>query len=311
MKHALIFGFGTTIVDTVSRIFTPMGGSAVLEVSADQLRNGNAPYNDELQYLALLQELVDKADEAAIRDDRTGVGTYSVFGRQIRFDLSGGKIPVLTTKRVFWKGVTAELEWMIDGDTNARTLQDKGVHIWDEWAGEDGELGPVYGKQWRAFRGKEGHIDQLADVVKAIKENPNSRRHIVTAWDPALLPDMALPPCHMLFQFYVEDGKLSCQLYQRSADIFLGVPFNIASYALLTHLVAHECGLEAGEFVHTFGDLHLYSNHVEAARLQLTRSPRAAPLIAIGDDTDLLAAKLDVELVDYNPHDAIKAEVAV
>lgn len=266
------------------------------------------PDYPEYQYLDLLRDCLMNG---TYREGRNG-GTYGLFGRQIRFDLNEG-FPLLTTKRIFTKGVVAELLWFIDGDTNARTLQEQGVHIWDEWADESGELGPIYGRQWRRWEGHFGHIDQLSNVIEGLQEDPYGRRHIVSAWNPADLPYMALPPCHCLFQFFVADGKLSCQLYQRSADIFLGVPFNIASYALLTHLVAREVDLEVGEFVHTFGDVHLYANHVEQAREQLSRKPRPFPKLVIdkeaGDIFHLVPANVRFE--DYNPHPAIKAEVSV
>jgi len=234
-----------------------------------------------------------------------------VFGRQIRFDLAAG-FPMLTTKNVWWKGVVAELLWILSGSTNIKPLVDQDVHIWDEWADENGELGPVYGAQWRnAYPG----IDQIAQLIENLRKKPNDRGHVVTAWSPLDLPNMALRPCHCLFQFYVDDGKLSCQLYQRSADIFLGVPFNIASYALLTHLIAREVGLEVGEFVHTFGDLHLYANHVEQAKEQLSRCPRPFPLLNLPirkNHVDIFEiGALAIELVDYNPHPTIKAKVSV
>lgn len=324
MKHDLIISNGGAVIDPNSGIFQPLAGSAILRVEPNQLRNGNAPFNPELQYLGLLQELIDKADEDLTpREDRTGTGTYSVFGRQIRFDLEQG-FPLLTTKKVAWKAVVAELAWILSGSTNIKDLDAK---IWDEWADERGELGPVYGKQWRAWDGKpeqvtiEGFqatnlvttpIDQIAQLIQNLKDRPNDRGHVISAWNVSDLPDMALRPCHCLFQFYVDGGKLSCQLYQRSADIFLGVPFNIASYALLTHLIAGAVGLKVGEFIHTFGDLHLYSNHVEQARLQVSRDPRVAPLVLVEDGTDPLNFKPDqVELIDYNPHPAIKGDVSV
>src|ERR1700723_896818 len=228
----------------------------------------------ERQYLALRADIMTTGVR---RGDRTGTGTLGVFGRQMRFDLSKG-FPLLTTKRVHFRSVLVELLWFLRGETNVRWLQARGVSIWDEWAGADGELGPVYGKQWRSWTAPDGRvIDQIAAVQRSIRENPESRRHVVSAWNPAELDDMALPPCHCLFQFFVADGKLSCQLYQRSADVFLGVPFNIASYALLTMMVAQATGLQPGEFVHTFGDVHLYSNHVEQAKLQLSREKRPLP----------------------------------
>lgn len=298
-------------------------------------------------YLDLLHHLLDHGTP---KEDRTGTGTRSVFGYQLRFDLQEG-FPLVTTKRVHWKSVVHELLWFIKGDTNIRYLVQNGVRIWNEWpfqhylqannraeelpkyspqwrsamrafveqisadekfAAQWGELGPVYGKQWRDFNG----VDQLAGVIENIKRNPISRRHIVTAWNPEDIPEMAkagLPPCHALFQFYVAEGRLSCQLYQRSADTFLGVPFNIASYALLTHLIARECQLEVGDFVHSFGDVHLYSNHLDQAREQLTRSPRPLPRLRIADEAPGLfdLRYEDIELLDYDPWPAIKAPVAV
>ncbi len=247
------------------------------------------------------------------KGDRTGTGTRSVFGYQMRFDLSEG-FPVLTTKKLHLRSIIHELLWFLQGDTNIRYLKENGVSIWDDWADEEGNLGPVYGYQWRSWPAPDGrHIDQIATVVEQIKNNPNSRRMIVSAWNPALVDDMALPPCHAMFQFYVADSKLSCQLYQRSADIFLGVPFNIASYALLTMMVAQVCGLQAGEFIHTLGDAHLYSNHFEQARLQLERTPKTLPTMNINPEVkDLFGFKFeDFELVGYDPDPHIKAAVAV
>ena len=247
------------------------------------------------------------------KGDRTGTGTRSVFGYQMRFDLSEG-FPVLTTKKLHLRSIIHELLWFLQGDTNIRYLKENGVSIWDDWADEEGNLGPVYGYQWRSWPAPDGrHIDQIATVVEQIKNNPNSRRMIVSAWNPALVDDMALPPCHAMFQFYVADGTLSCQLYQRSADIFLGVPFNIASYALLTMMVAQVCGLQAGEFIHTLGDAHLYSNHFEQARLQLERAPKDLPTMHINPEVkDLFGFKFeDFELVGYDPDPHIKAAVAV
>ncbi|MDO5640178.1 MAG: thymidylate synthase [Neisseria sp.] len=247
------------------------------------------------------------------KSDRTGTGTRSVFGYQMRFDLSEG-FPLLTTKKLHLRSIIHELLWFLKGDTNIQYLKDNNVSIWDEWADENGDLGPVYGYQWRSWPAPDGrHIDQIANVVEQIKKNPDSRRLMVSAWNPALVDEMALPPCHALFQFYVADGKLSCQLYQRSADIFLGVPFNIASYALLTMMVAQVCGLQAGEFIHTFGDAHLYSNHFEQAELQLSREPRALPVMNINPEVkDLFDFKFeDFELSGYDPHPHIKAVVAV
>ena len=262
------------------------------------------------QYLDLLQHVLDNGTD---KSDRTGTGTRSVFGYQMRFNLADG-FPVLTTKKLHLKSIIHELLWFLAGDTNIRYLKENGVRIWDEWADENGDLGRVYGAQWRSWRGANGKtVDQIANVVRQIRQTPDSRRLIVSAWNPAEVDDMALPPCHALFQFYVANGKLSCQLYQRSADIFLGVPFNIASYALLTMMVAQVCGLQAGEFVHTLGDAHLYQNHLEQARLQLTREPRALPKMHINPDVrDIFAFKFDdFELQDYDPHPHIKAQVSV
>ena len=262
------------------------------------------------QYLDLLQHVLDNGTD---KSDRTGTGTTSVFGYQMRFNLADG-FPVLTTKKLHLKSIIHELLWFLAGDTNIRYLKENGVRIWDEGADENGDLGRVYGAQWRSWRGANGEtVDQIANVVRQIRQTPDSRRLIVSAWNPAEVDDMALPPCHALFQFYVANGKLSCQLYQRSADIFLGVPFNIASYALLTMMVAQVCGLQAGEFVHTLGDAHLYQNHLEQARLQLTREPRALPKMHINPDVrDIFAFKFDdFTLSDYDPHPHIKAEVSV
>ena len=263
----------------------------------------------ERQYLALLADILANGVQ---RGDRTGTGTLGVFGRQIRFDLAKG-FPVLTTKKLHLRSIFIELLWFLKGDTNIAYLKDNGVRIWDEWADENGDLGPVYGKQWRSWATPNGQsIDQIANLVENLKTNPNSRRHIVTAWNPADVDDMALPPCHCLFQFFVADGKLSCQLYQRSADVFLGVPFNIASYALLTLMVAKVVGLEPGEFVHTFGDAHLYLNHLDQAREQLTREPYPFPTLKIADKRDLFAfAYEDFTLEGYQAHPHIKAEVSV
>ena len=262
------------------------------------------------QYLDLLQHVLDNGTD---KSDRTGTGTRSVFGYQMRFDLAQG-FPALTTKKLHLKSIIHELLWFLAGDTNIRYLKENGVRIWDEWADENGDLGRVYGAQWRSWRGANGEtVDQIANVVRQIRQTPDSRRLIESAWNPAEVDDMALPPCHALFQFYVANGKLSCQLYQRSADIFLGVPFNIASYALLTMMMAQVCGLQAGEFVHTLGDAHLYQNHLEQARLQLTREPRALPKMHINPDVrDIFAFKFDdFTLSDYDPHPHIKAEVSV
>ncbi|MEI9963926.1 MAG: thymidylate synthase [Caulobacteraceae bacterium] len=268
-----------------------------------------APPHPERQYLDLLSDLLA---HGVRREDRTGVGTLGLFGRQMRFDLAQG-FPLLTTKRVHLKSVILELLWFLRGDTNVRWLQERGVTIWDEWADADGELGPVYGKQWRSWAAPDGRvIDQMTQVVEAIRTNPSSRRHVVTAWNPAEVEDMALPPCHCLFQFHVAEGRLSCQLYQRSADVFLGVPFNIASYALLTMMVAKATGLQPGDFVHTLGDAHLYLNHVEQAKAQLAREPRPLPTMRIAPKTDLFAFSYeDFALDGYDPHPAIKAPIAV
>ena len=262
------------------------------------------------QYHDLMRHVLEHGND---KGDRTGTGTRSVFGYQMRFDLSEG-FPVLTTKKLHLRSIIHELLWFLQGDTNIRYLKENGVSIWDEWADEAGNLGPVYGYQWRSWPAPDGrHIDQIATVVEQIKTNPNSRRMIVSAWNPALVDDMALPPCHAMFQFYVANGKLSCQLYQRSADIFLGVPFNIASYALLTMMVAQVCGLQAGEFIHTLGDAHLYSNHFEQARLQLERAPKALPTMNINPEVkDLFGFEFeDFELVGYDPDPHIKAAVAI
>ena len=261
-------------------------------------------------YLKLLSDILD---HGADKSDRTGTGTRSLFGYQMRFDLSAG-FPLLTTKKLHLKSIVYELLWFIRGETNVRWLQEHGVKIWDEWADENGDLGPVYGSQWRSWPAPDGRkIDQLANVIDSIRTKPDSRRHIVSAWNPAEVDEMALPPCHCLFQFYVANGKLSCQLYQRSADTFLGVPFNIGSYALLTHMVAQVTGLEVGDFVHTFGDVHLYSNHFEQAGTQLTRDTRALPQMRINSAvTSIFDFKFeDFELVGYEPHPHIKAPVAV
>ena len=262
------------------------------------------------QYHDLMRHVLEHGND---KGDRTGTGTRSVFGYQMRFDLSEG-FPVLTTKKLHLRSIIHELLWFVQGDTNIRYLKENGVSIWDDWADEEGNLGPVYGYQWRSWPAPDGrHIDQITTVVEQIKNNPNSRRMIVSAWNPALVDDMALPPCHAMFQFYVADSKLSCQLYQRSADIFLGVPFNIASYALLTMMVAQVCGLQAGEFIHTLGDAHLYSNHFEQARLQLERTPKTLPTMNINPEVkDLFGFKFeDFELVGYDPDPHIKAAVAV
>ena len=247
------------------------------------------------------------------KGDRTGTGTQSVFGYQIRFDLQDG-FPALTTKKLHLRSIIYELLWFINGDTNIRYLQDNKVRIWDEWADDDGNLGPVYGYQWRSWPdGSGGTIDQIVNLIDQIKNNPNSRRLIVSAWNVADVDQMALPPCHCLFQFYVANGKLSCQLYQRSADIFLGVPFNIASYSLFTMMIAQVCGLEAGEFIHTFGDAHLYSNHLEQSELQLAREPKRLPTMRINPEVTSIFdfTYEDFELLDYDPHPHIKGAVAV
>ncbi|MBI3525733.1 MAG: thymidylate synthase [Betaproteobacteria bacterium] len=262
------------------------------------------------QYLDLMRHVLEHGHE---KNDRTGTGTRSVFGWQMRFDLADG-FPLLTTKKLHTKSIIHELLWFLQGDTNIRYLKDHGVSIWDAWADADGDLGPVYGKQWRRWETPDGReIDQLALLIDGLRNNPDSRRHIVTAWNPADVPKMKLPPCHALFQFYVAGGKLSCQLYQRSADIFLGVPFNIASYALLTLMVAQVCGYRPGEFVHTLGDAHLYTNHLEQARLQLSRTPGPLPSLQINPEVkDLLAFRYeDFTLMGYQPQPHISAPVAV
>ena len=262
------------------------------------------------QYLDLLDHVLRTG---AKKSDRTGTGTLSVFGHQMRFDLAAG-FPLLTTKKLHTKSIIVELLWFLKGDTNIAYLKENGVSIWDEWADEKGDLGPVYGYQWRSWPAPNGRkIDQIANLIAAIKKNPDSRRHIVTAWNPGEVDQMALPPCHCLFQFYVADGKLSCQLYQRSADIFLGVPFNIASYALLTLMVAQVTGLKPGEFIHTLGDAHIYSNHLEQAHIQLSRAPRPLPVMELNPAvTDIFGFSYgDFALKDYNPHPHIAAKVAV
>ena len=284
--------------------------NAQVAITELQARIAAAPADHpERQYLNLLRDILDNGVR---RDDRTGTGTLGVFGRQMRFDLSKG-FPVLTTKKLHLRSIIVELLWFLRGETNIAYLKDNGVRIWDEWADAEGELGPVYGKQWRSWTAPDGRvIDQIEKLVHGLKTNPNSRRHIVTAWNPADVDDMALPPCHCLFQFFVADGKLSCQLYQRSADVFLGVPFNIASYALLTMMLAQAVGLEPGDFVHTFGDAHLYLNHLEQAELQLTREPLPLPVMQIAPQTDLFAFDLsDFTLEGYEAWPHIKAAVAV
>jgi thymidylate synthase len=261
-------------------------------------------------YLDLLQDILDRG---VVKDDRTGTGTLSVFGRQMRVDLRDG-FPLLTTKKLHLRSIIHELLWFLAGDTNLRYLNDNRVAIWDEWADADGNLGPIYGYQWRSWPTPDGgHVDQISRVIDDIRDNPDSRRHIVSAWNVAALEEMALPPCHALFQFWVADGGLSCQLYQRSADVFLGVPFNIASYALLTMMVAQVCDLEPREFVHTFGDVHLYSNHIEQAKLQLGREPRQRPTMALNPDVGSIFdfRFADFELSGYDPHPHIKAPIAV
>ncbi len=263
----------------------------------------------ERPYLDLLEDVIANGER---REDRTGVGVLGVFGRQMRFDLSRG-FPLLTTKKIHFRSVVTELVWFLQGHTNVRWLQERGCTIWDEWADEAGELGPVYGRQWRSWAAPDGRvIDQVAGVVTSLRENPMSRRHVVSAWNPADVDEMALPPCHCLFQFHVARGRLSCQLYQRSADIFLGVPFNIASYALLTAMMARVTGLEPGEFVHVLGDAHLYLNHLDQAREQLAREPLPLPRLRLAPRDDLFAFEpSDVKLVGYRAHPAIKAPIAV
>ncbi|SHJ05774.1 thymidylate synthase [Mesonia phycicola] len=272
------------------------------------------------QYHDLLQHVLDNGSD---KGDRTGTGTRSIFGHQMRFDLSEG-FPMVTTKKLHLKSIIYELLWFLNGDTNVKYLQENGVRIWNEWADENGDLGPVYGHQWRNWNNEE--IDQIKDIVETLKKNPNSRRMLVSAWNPSVMPDTsvsfsknvangkaALPPCHAFFQFYVADGKLSCQLYQRSADVFLGVPFNIASYALLTQMMAQVCGYEAGDFIHTFGDVHIYNNHVEQVKLQLSRDLRPLPTMKINPEVkDIFDFKFeDFTLENYNPHPHIKAAVAI
>jgi len=262
------------------------------------------------QYLDLLQYILDNGIE---KNDRTGVGTRSVFGYQMRFDLQNG-FPLVTTKKLHLRSIIYELLWFIHGDTNIKFLHDNNVSIWDEWADENGDLGPIYGKQWRRWEGKDSKvIDQLSWVINEIIKNPNSRRLIVSAWNVAEISEMKLPPCHVLFQFYVANNKLSCQLYQRSADVFLGVPFNIASYALLTHMIAQVTALQVGEFIHTFGDVHLYLNHIEQAKLQLSREPFALPQLKLNPNVkNIDDFKFeDIEILNYQAHPSIKADVAV
>jgi thymidylate synthase len=262
------------------------------------------------QYHDLLQHLLDNGVK---KEDRTGTGTYSVFGHQMRFNLAEG-FPLMTTKKLHTRSIFIELLWFLKGDTNIAYLKENGVSIWDEWADENGNLGPVYGYQWRSWPNPDGSsTDQIVNLVNALKNNPNSRRHIVSAWNPSFIEDMALPPCHCLFQFYVAEGKLSCQLYQRSCDTFLGVPFNIASYALLVHMIAQVCDLEVGDFVWTGGDVHLYSNHVDQAKLQLTREHRTLPTLKLNPNVkDLFAFTMDdISIENYDPHPHIKAAVAI
>jgi thymidylate synthase len=261
------------------------------------------------QYLELMQHVLTNGTK---KEDRTGTGTYSIFGYQMRFDLSEG-FPLLTTKKLHLRSIIHELLWFLKGDTNIKYLHENGVKIWDEWANEKGELGPVYGHQWRSWGSTDKNIDQISQVIQLIKQDPDSRRIIVSAWNVGEIEKMALPPCHVMFQFYVADNKLSCQLYQRSADIFLGVPFNIASYALLTLMIAQVCELKPGDFIHTFGDAHLYNNHIEQAKLQLTRNPRPLPKMKIDPEIkDIFSVKYeDFELTGYEPHSHIPAPIAV
>jgi len=262
------------------------------------------------QYLDLLQRVITEGNK---KEDRTGVGTVSIFGHQLRFDLRDG-FPLLTTKKLHLKSIIYELLWFLKGDTNVKYLQDNGVKIWNEWADANGELGRVYGAQWRTWRGSNGtETDQITQLIDGLKKNPDSRRHIVSSWNVAELDAMALPPCHVLFQFYVSNGVLSCQLYQRSADIFLGVPFNIASYALLTMMIANVTGLKAGEFIHTLGDAHIYTNHLEQVKLQLSRTPKPLPQILINSNVSSIFdyQYTDFELLNYQPHPHIKGDIAV
>jgi thymidylate synthase len=283
--------------------------AAVRRLDPETAGEARVGAHGELQYLELLRDIIATGVR---RGDRTGVGTLSVFGRQMRFDLAAG-FPLLTTKRVHFRSILVELLWFLRGETNVRWLQDRGVTIWDEWADASGELGPVYGRQWRSWATPDGRvIDQIGAVQRSLRESPESRRHVVSAWNPAEVDDMALPPCHCLFQFYVADGRLSCQLYQRSADVFLGVPFNIASYALLTMMMAQACGLQPGEFVHTLGDAHLYLNHLDQAQLQLSREPFPLPTVRLAARGDIFAFdEDDVSLDGYRAHKSIKAPIAI
>jgi thymidylate synthase len=286
-----------------------MNAHVTVSAMAPTAQSAKTASHPERQYLNLLADILSNGVE---RGDRTGTGTLGVFGRQMRFDLMAG-FPLLTTKKLHIKSVVLELLWFLRGETNVRWLQARGCSIWDEWADAEGELGPVYGKQWRSWSAPNGQsIDQIAKLLDGLRTNPNGRRHIVSAWNPADVDDMALPPCHCLFQFFVSDGKLSCQLYQRSADVFLGVPFNIASYALLTHMVAQVVDLQPGEFVHTLGDAHLYLNHLDQAQTQLRRDPYPLPTLKLAPKTDLFAfAYEDVTIEGYQAHPHIKAKVAV
>ena len=266
--------------------------------------------NADKQYFDLMRDVLENGKN---KEDRTGTGTLSVFGRQMRFNLKEG-FPLLTTKKVFWRGVVEELLWMLRGDTNVRSLQEKNVHIWDNWADENGDLGRVYAAQWRDWRGADGKsYDQVASVIKSIKTAPDSRRHIVSAWNCSELDQQALPACHTLYQFYVSDGELSCQLYQRSADLFLGAMMNTPFYSLLTHMIAQVCGLQVGDFVHTFGDLHIYKNHISQVKEQLTREPRELPTLELDPTiTNIDDFRFEhMKLLNYNPHPAIKAPIAV